>query len=124
MTRRTRRQQAGITAIGFLALACVFGLVGLAGLKIFPLYMQKMRVSTVLADLGRDFGSGAMTPQGIRNELRRRLDVESLDVPNDSIKITQVREGYQVRIQREARELFIADLWFVVAIDEQVEIQR
>jgi hypothetical protein len=121
----TRHGQAGITAIGFIVLALVFGLIGLAGLKVVPLYLQKMTVSRVLADLERDARSGGgQTAQGIRNELDRRLTVESINIPNENIKITQIREGFQVRIQQEARSAFIGDLWFVVLVDEQVEIRR
>jgi uncharacterized tellurite resistance protein B-like protein len=106
-------------------LALVFGLIGLAALKVVPLYLQKMTVARVLTDLERDGRSSAgQTALGIRNELESRLTVESVEIPRESVKITQVREGFQVRIQQEARARFIGDLWFVVVVDEQVEIRR
>jgi hypothetical protein len=121
----TRHGQSGITAIGFIVLALVFGLIALAGLKVVPLYLQKMTVSRVLSDLEDDSrNNGGATAQGIRNEIESRLTVESIDIPRDNIKITQVREGFQVRIQQEARSRFIGDLWFLVLVDEQVEIRR
>jgi hypothetical protein len=121
----TRYRQAGITAIGFIVLALVFGLIGLAALKVVPLYLQKMTVARVLDDLERDGRSGGgQTAQGIRNELESRLTVESVNVPRENVKITQVRDGFQVRIQQEARAQFVGDLWFVVVVDEQVEIRR
>jgi predicted transcriptional regulator with HTH domain len=119
-----RRQQAGITAIGFVVLALVFGVIGLALLKIVPLYMDKMTVASVLSDIERDGRSGGQTVQGILTEIERRLTVESINIPRDNVKITQVRDGFQVRIQQEARAQFLGDLWFVIVIDEQVEIQR
>ena len=120
----TRRRQAGITAIGFLVLACVFGVVGLAALKIVPLYMQKMRLSTVLNDMERELQASGQTPQSIRNELEKRFSIEGVQIPREDIKITQVRDGYEVRIQQEARTAFVADLWFVLVLDEQAEIRR
>lgn len=122
--QRALHRQTGVTAIGFLVLASVFGILGLAGLKIVPLYMQKMRISTVLKDLGRDSQTGVQTPQSIRNELDRRFSIEGITIQRDNVKITQVRDGYQVRIQQEERTPFVADLWFVVVLDEQVEIRR
>ena len=119
-----RCRQLGVTAIGFLVLASLFGLVGFAGLKVVPLYLQKMRVGTILSDLERDSRSGGQTPQSIRNEIDKRFSIEGIDIPRENVKITQVRDGYQVRIQQEARTPFIADLWFVVTLDEQVEIRR
>jgi Flp pilus assembly protein TadG len=124
LMHRALRRQAGVTAIGFLVLASVFGLVGFATLKIVPLYMQKMRVSTVLQDLGRDAATGTPTPQSIRNELEKRFSIEGIDIKRENVKITQVRDGYQVQIQQEQRTPFVADLWFLVVVDEQVEIRR
>jgi predicted lipid carrier protein YhbT len=120
----TRRRQSGVTAIGFVVLALLFGVIGLAALKVVPLYMQKMTVGRVLADIERDARSGGQTAQGIRNELDRRLSVESADIPKENVKITPVKDGFQLRVQQEARVQFIADLWFLVVIDEQVEIRR
>jgi hypothetical protein len=78
----------------------------------------------VLADVERDGRGGGQTAQGIRSELENRLSIESIEIPRENFKITQVRDGFQVRIQQEARAQFIADLWFVIVIDEQVEIRR
>jgi Flp pilus assembly protein TadG len=120
----TRHGQSGVTAIGFIVLALVFGLIGLAALKVVPLYLQKLTVSRVLADIEQAGRSGGQTALGIRSELENRLTIESINVPRENVKITQVRDGFQVRIQQEARAQFLGDLWFLVVVDEQVEIQR
>jgi hypothetical protein len=120
----SRRRQAGITAIGFLALAIVFGVVGLAGIKIVPLYLQQMRLAQVLEDIQTNLEGNAPTPQGIRNELAKRFSIEGVSMPPDAVKITQVRDGYQVQIHQESRALFFGNLWFMMVFDEQAEIQR
>lgn len=119
-----RHAQSGITAIGFVVLALVFGLIGLAALKIVPLYLQKLTISRVLADIEQAGRSGGQTALSIRSELENRLTIESITVPRENVKITQVRDGFQVRIQQEARAQFVGDLWFLLLVDEQVEIQR
>ena len=53
-----QRRQAGITAIGFLLLAAIFGGIGLAVMKIVPLYMEKIRIGTVLEDLQVELAAG------------------------------------------------------------------
>ena len=122
--RPMQHRQAGITAIGFLLLAAVFGGIGLAVMKIVPLYMEKIRIGTVLEDLQVELAAGSNTIQGIRNALESRFYVENVSVPRDEMEITRRGEGYLVRINRESRTPFIGDLWFVVVIDEQVEISR
>jgi hypothetical protein len=120
--RTLARRQAGLTAIGFLFFAAVFGVIGLGGMRLLPLYLENMRLSTILDDLERD--ASGLTPQGIRLEMAKRFSVEGVRVPNESVKITQVREGYQVRVQYENRAPFIADIWFLLAFDKQVLVSR
>lgn len=116
------KRQAGITVIGFLFLASVFGLIGLGAMRLVPLYLQNMRLSTVLEDIERDM-NGA-TPQAIRVEMEKRLSIEGVDLPRENVNIEQVRDGYQVHVQYENRAPFIADIWFLVAFDKQVLVRR
>jgi hypothetical protein len=116
------RKQAGLTAIGFLFLAAVFGLIGLGGMRLIPLYLENMRLSTILDDIERD--GGGLSPQGIRLEMAKRFSIEGVRIPTESVKISQVRDGYQVHVQYENRAPFIADIWFLVAFDKQVLVTR
>jgi hypothetical protein len=124
LSRRAYHHQAGITVLGFLILAAVFGTVGMAGLKIFPLYMERMRIGTVLEDLQDELGIGGNTAQSIRTALENRLYIENLELPREEIDVRQGDSGYLVAVNREAKASFVADLWFVVEIDKQVEISR
>jgi hypothetical protein len=123
--RPPRRREAGITVIGFLLLAVVFGVIGFAIIKIVPLYMQRMRVQTVLEDLQQELaGSGTLTGTSIRLALEARMNIEYLKIPREEIEIAREGEGWRVHVTHEARASFIADLSFVVDIDEQIEIAR
>lgn len=122
---RSRRSQAGITAVGFIILASVFGLVGFAGLKVFPMYMTRMRIDTVLNDIQRDYQNSPKAPNEIRIDLQSRFAVEGLrGLPRDAVSISPSRAGYNVRIQHEDRTLFIADIYFLLMYDRQVEVPR
>lgn len=120
----SRRRQSGITVIGFLILAAIFGAIGLAVLKIVPLYLEKMRITRVLDDVRTEMTAGTNSIQSIRLALNARFYVENLTIPANEILIAREGEGYTVRVVREARAPFVADLSFVVDIDQQVEIGR
>jgi hypothetical protein len=124
MNSRTKKSQAGITAIGFLILATLFGIVGLAGLKIVPMYLRNMRMNTILDDIQTDARSSGRGPTDIRMEINRRLAVEGMRVPRENITVTQGRNSYVVRVQMENREAFLGDVFFLVLYDRQVEIPR
>ena len=119
------RKQTGITLIGFVLLAAVFGTVGLAVLKIVPLYMERMRITRVLEDLQEELATGGNSAQSIKIALDSRMYVENLSrLEPDELEITRTGEGFLVHVNRESRTSFLADLYFVIAIDDQIEISR
>lgn len=124
MMETTRHSQAGITALGLLILATLVGVVGLAAMKLTPMYIKNMRMSTILEDVGRELSGQNATPQSIRNELTRRFIVEDIRLSSDELKITQSRGGYSLRVQYEERAPYVADIYLLVAYDKQVEITR
>ena len=124
MSGGSRRSQARITALGLLILATLVGVVGLAVLKLTPIYIKNMRMSTILDDVERELSGQNATPQSIRNELTRRFIVEDIRLGNDELKITQSRGGFALRVQYEERASYIADIYLVVAFNKQVEISR
>lgn len=124
MSLAMRNRQTGMTALGFLFLATLVGVVALAGIKITPMYLKNMRLSTILDDVERDLSGQTNSPATIRQDLGRRFSIEDIDLENDNIKIAQSKDGYTVRIQYENRAPYIADIWLLVAFDKQVEIRR
>jgi hypothetical protein len=124
MTQSTRHSQAGITALGFLILAALVGVIGLAAMKVTPMYLKNMRMTTILEDVARELSGQSPTPQNIRNELYRRFSVEDINLDADDIKIAQSKNGYSLHVQYENRASYMADIFLLVAYDKQVEITR
>jgi len=124
MTASTRHAQAGMTALGFLILAALVGVVGLAVLKVTPMYLKKMRMDSILTDIGQEMSGQSPTPAGIRNALERRFSVEDIRLSADELKITQSKNGFTLRVMYEARASYVADIYLLIAYDKQVEILR
>ena len=124
MMGATRHSQAGMTALGFLILAMLFGAVGFAALKVTPMYIKSMRMNTILTDVQHELSGGTVTPTAIRNELARRFSVEDIDLDIDAMKITQTKNGFTLRVQYDERASYVANMYLVVAYDKQVEITR
>lgn len=124
VSRGLPRQQAGITALGFLILATIFGLVAYGGVKLAPLYLQKMRIGTVLEDLKMELDGTNVSTATLRRTLIQRLYVEGISVGLDDVIITPSKTGYTVGLKYDNRTSYIGDISFLVAIDEQIEIVR
>jgi multidrug efflux pump subunit AcrA (membrane-fusion protein) len=118
------RRQAGITAIGFLILASVFGLVGFAGIKLAPLFMQKATIGTVMADLKAEYDGTGTATGTIRRNLVQRLYLEGIRVRPDDVVITPSTNGYTVGLKYDNRTSFLGGVSFVVEVDQQIEIRR
>lgn len=124
MMASTRHAQAGITALGFLILATLLGVVGLGVLKVTPMYLKNMRMTTIMSDVERELSGQGTNPQAIRNELARRFSIEDVNLDFDALKITQSKNGYTLQVAYEERASYIADVYLVVAFDKRVEITR
>ncbi|HEY5623271.1 MAG TPA: DUF4845 domain-containing protein [Gammaproteobacteria bacterium] len=116
--------ESGITLLSFLFLATVFGAVGLAALKVTPLYIQGVRVRTVLSDLKTEMDGKGATANNLRLNLTSRLYVEGIALDPEDVRITPGNNGYNVRVQFDNRTRFVDDIYFLVAVDEQTEIRR
>lgn len=124
MTGSTRRAQAGITVLGFLVLATLVGVVGLAVVKVTPMYIKNMRMNAILDDVERDLSGQNPTPVAIRQDLAKRFSVEDINMDVDALKIVQSQNGYSLRVTYEERAPYVASVYLVVAYDKQVEIRR
>jgi hypothetical protein len=124
MTAPSRRSQAGITALGFLILASLVGVVALAVVKVTPMYIKKMRMDTILDDVQQSLRGQGATPQSIRYELGKRFSIEDIKLNPEAFKITQSKGGYSLRVQYEDRAPYVAEIYLVMAYDKQVEIAR
>jgi hypothetical protein len=124
MMHGSRKAQLGITALGFLVLASVFGLVGFGGLKLAPLFLQKNRIETVLSDLKTEHDGKGTASGTLRRELVQRLYVEGITVRPEDVVVTPTKAGYMIGVQYDNTTPYIAGVSFLVAVDEQVEIRR
>jgi len=86
-----RTRQRGLTVIGWLILLLPLGIVGYAGIRLTPVYLNYMKVARTLEQLAVDFRTGeGANPQSIRGSIEKRFDIESVDYPTPKdIKITR-----------------------------------
>jgi len=120
-----RDRQQGITAIGFIALAAIIGILGFGGLKLVPVYLGNMKIQTILEDIEADLDGENPTSTKIRSAIGKRLNIEMVyNLKTKDFKISKTSNGFQVRAQYESRVSFLGNLYLVAAFDNAVEISR
>jgi hypothetical protein len=119
-----RARQRGITFLGLLFLAVLVGAVGLAGIKLVPMYVMDMKLSKAMEGIPDDLNGKEVNIQNIQYALYKKFSVEDVNVPKDSIKIAPSSHGFSVRVQWENRAPYMGDVWLMVIFDKTVEIRK
>jgi len=75
-------KQRGITMIGWLFLLIPIAIVGYAGIRLAPVYLNYMKVARSVEQTATQFKDDeSITAQTIRNTLEKHFDIESVDYP-------------------------------------------
>jgi hypothetical protein len=88
-----RSRQTGITFIGWILLLIPVAIVGYAGLRLAPVYLNYMKVSRALTQTAKDNkGDSQINPAMVKVELAKRFNIDSISYPELSAIVIK-REG-------------------------------
>jgi hypothetical protein len=118
-------KQRGVTFIGWVFLLIPIAILGYAGIRLAPVYLNYMKVSRSMNQLVSELhSSDTSSAVVIRTSLEKHLDVESVDYP--AIKDFEIRRDGAVWVVQttydETAPLF-SNISLVVSFDKTVQIQ-
>ena len=119
-----RKSQRGITLIGWMLLLIPIGIIGYAGIRVVPIYLNYFRVLKVLEQTASESKGEAVNPTEARASIERRFNVEYVDTP-DAKDIDIHRDGdHWVAIAKyeEVAPLF-GNMSLLIEFDKQVVLQ-
>jgi len=120
-----RQRQLGITAIGFILIATLVGLVGYGVVRLIPVYMTQMTVRQLLADLKAEHDGNAANAKRLQSEIGKRLDIDAVTNPKwQEFVITKTDDGLKVSVDYEETVPYIANLSLTATFENSVEIRR
>ena len=116
-----RNRQRGVTAIGWLFLLTPIAIVGYAGIRVAPLYLNYMKVNRALEQVASDYKSGGGDPTSIRTVVERQFEIDMVDYPTTKdLKITRVGAGWVVEMAYDDEAPLFANLSLHVSFDKVV----
>jgi hypothetical protein len=119
------RRQRGVTAIGWLFLLTPIAVVGYAGVRLLPVYLNYMKVAGSLEKL--ESGNSAEDLPGVANvrvAIERFLDVEGVEYPKAAdILIRRDSGTWIVQAQYEDSAPLFSNISLLVAFDKTVTIR-
>lgn len=120
-----KHRQAGMTTLGVIILVSFVGLFAFAGLRLTPVYLNYMKVASVITGVHKEFDGADATRTAIRNSISRRFDIDSVGIITArDVKVTQVDGGHEVAATYSHKAPFIANVSFVVDFDKRVLVRR
>jgi hypothetical protein len=118
-------KQRGVTLIGWIFLLIPIAILGYAGLRLAPVYLNYMKVSRSLNQVASELhAADAPSLALVRQTLEKHLDVESVDYPG--IKDFEIRRDgsvWNVQTTYEETAPLFSNISLVVSFDKSVQIQ-
>jgi hypothetical protein len=118
-------KQRGITMIGWLILLVPIAILGYAGIRLAPLYLNYMKVTRSIEQTATQLKDDeSVSAQSIRNTLQKHFDIESVSYPE--VKDLQVRRDGQIWLIQATYEdiapLF-ANISLLIKFDKSAKIE-
>ncbi|KRD39216.1 MULTISPECIES: DUF4845 domain-containing protein [unclassified Lysobacter] len=120
-----KRNQSGMTLIGFIIVLAVVGVFVYMGMKLIPMYTEYYGVKRALTSLAAEPGIADRDPAKIEDLFFRRLYVSYADnVKHEHVKIQRKGSGYEILVNYEVRRQLIANLDVVGRFEAHQDIVR
>jgi len=119
-----RKQQRGITMIGWLILLIPVAIVFYAGIRLAPVYLNYMKVVHSLEQVASEVGSSDATAQGIRGAVEKHFNIESVDYPDSKdLKIARADGVWTIEAAYDDQAPLFANVFILVSFDKTVSLK-
>jgi hypothetical protein len=116
-----RNRERGVTAIGWVILLTPFAIVGYAGIRLAPLYLNYMKVTRALDQVATDYKSGGGDPTTIRSVVDKHFEIDMVDFPTTKdLKITRDGGGWLVEMAYDDEAPLLSNVSLHVTFDKTV----
>jgi hypothetical protein len=106
-----KRNQSGLTFIGFVIVLAVAGLFIYVGMKLVPMYTEFYSVKKALASLANEDGIANKSAGQVEEMFFKRLYMSyALNVKHDHVKVERRETSWIVIVDYENRRPLIANL--------------
>src|SRR5208283_3609351 len=120
-----RRHQQGMTFIGLMCIVVLVGIVGYAGIRLAPLYLNYMKVAKTMEEAATEYNSGSGSLDGVKKSLDRHWNVEDITgLDYKDIEITKDENGaLQMHVAYDDSAPYVANVSLTVHFEKTVKVQ-
>lgn len=118
-----RRYQRGVTAIGWLILMIPIAIVGYAGVRLIPVYLNYMNVAHCLTQVSTEVPATADV-DAIRLSIEKHFDVDAITFPSfKDIKVTRANSTWTLEANYDDQTPLFANVFILVSFDKTVQLK-
>jgi len=119
-----RSKQTGVTFIGWLFLLAPLAIVGYAGIRLTPIYLNWMKVAKTLEQVKTEIkDSGNISLEQVSRAIGNHLDIEGVDFPNvKDIKVTRQGRSWVIQAAYDDQAPLFANIFILVSFDKTVTV--
>ena len=114
--------------LGWFGLLIVLGLIGFfatIAIKVLPIYLNQMKVTTSVNKVAADPQNGTADPREIRNDLQRFWDIDDVQyLPVSEVKVKRTQNGRFISYDYEARERLFYNIYIVIEFADDVPLSN
>ena len=122
---RYMHRQAGMTTLGLAILVVFVGMFAFAGIRLTPVYLNYMKVASVISGVHEEFDGQGPSKAAIRKSIARRFDIDSVSqIKAKDVGIKAVDGGFEVSASYSHKADFIGNISFLVDFDERVLVRK
>jgi anaerobic selenocysteine-containing dehydrogenase len=119
-----RHRQRGMTFIGLLCILALLGLIGYAGLRLVPLYLNYMKVARSMEATASELKSDNPDPGSIRRSLEKHWQIEDISsVEAKEVEIVKNENGISLHVVYDDLAPYIDNVSLSVHFDKTVKMQ-
>jgi len=121
-----RQRQQGMTFIGLMFVLVLCGIVGYAGVRLVPVYLNYMKLVRTMEAAAAEYknGEGGGDLGAVRKSLDRHWSIEDITtVEQKDIEITREDGGLQLHIAYDDSAPYMANVSLQVHFDKTVKVQ-
>jgi Domain of unknown function (DUF4845) len=124
MKQSMRHSQQGMTFIGLACILALVGVIGYAGLRLVPVYLNYMKIARTMEMTATEVKDSNPDPGNIRRILERHWSIEdptAVDVKD--IEITKDDSGVSMHVAYDDPVPYIANVSLSAHFDKTVKVQ-
>ncbi len=120
-----RHRQKGLSGIGWMALAGIFGLLMLTFFRVYPMFYENYQIKAILTSIQEDPSIDVKSKRAIWDTMQKRFYINEVrTIKREHVKMSRNNGKTTISVSYESRSPFLANLFIGGNFSESIVIDR